>query len=45
MPMVFTASMGIALSTARNACATVITPGLRFMHTTSAFGPFLVEAG
>jgi len=34
-----------ALSTARNACVQVMTPGMRFMQITSAFGPFLDEAG
>ena len=39
------ADVGMAESTARKACAQVMTPGVRFMHTTSALGPFFVEAG
>jgi hypothetical protein len=43
--MVFTTSMGIALSTARKTWAHVTIPGDKFKQTTSAFEPFFVEAG
>ena len=34
-----------SVNRARNACEQVMTPGVRFKQTTSALGPFLVEAG
>ena len=37
--------VGTAAKIASSTCVQLTTPGLRFRHTSSAFGPFLVDAG